>query len=160
MPQSQIELTFRLRPIAERLNRCDNKVRTFRGDLMKYILILIMLIPQLTWAAGRTRSRKSTSSFSGSSFGGDSLFRIQGSYGVAIVDPVDLANYRKQFLWNNTTAADGILDRLPQTDFGIGVRIGPGPTQGSGSMRPTSNGTQVVIDLEGWRQLVGGCPSR
>ncbi len=93
---------------------------------MKYILILIMLIPHVTWAAGRTRSRKSTSSFSGSSFGGDSLFRIQGSYGVAIVDPVDLANYRKQFLWNNTTAADGILDRLPQTDFGIGVRIGPG----------------------------------
>ncbi len=93
---------------------------------MKYILILILLIPQMTWAAGRTRSRKSTSSFSGSSFGDQSLFRIQGSYGVAIVDPVEVANYRKQFIWNGANATEGIFDRLPQTDLGVGVRIGPG----------------------------------
>ncbi len=93
---------------------------------MKYILILILLIPQVIWAAGRTRSSKSTSSYSRSSYGNQSLFRIQGSYGVALVDPVELANYRKQFLWNNVTASDGIFDRLPQTDFGLGLRIGPG----------------------------------
>lgn len=93
---------------------------------MKYILILILLIPQIIWAAGRTRSAKSTSSYSRSSFGNQSLFRIQGSYGVALVDPVDLANYRKTTPFNNTTVSDGIFDRLPQTDFGVGVRIGPG----------------------------------
>lgn len=93
---------------------------------MKYIFILIMLVSQCAGAAGRTRSSKSTSSSFGSSFGNQSLFRIQGSYGVALIDPVDLANYRKQFLWNNTTAADGIFDRLPQADLGVGLRIGPG----------------------------------
>jgi hypothetical protein len=44
--------------------------------------------------------------------------------------------------------------------LGGGVRIAPGPTPTSGSLRPTSNGSQVVIDIEGWRQIVGGCPSR
>lgn len=92
---------------------------------MKYILILILLIPQFIWAAGRTRSAKSTSSYSRSSFGDQSLFRIQGSYGVAIVDPVDLANYRKTTTFNNIVI-DGIFDRLPQGDLGIGLCIGPG----------------------------------
>ena len=43
--------------------------------------------------------------------------------------------------------------------LGGGVRIAPGPAPASGGMPPTSSG-QIYIDIEGWRQIAGGCPSR
>jgi hypothetical protein len=44
--------------------------------------------------------------------------------------------------------------------IGGGVRIAPGPAPSSGSLPPTSIAGQIAIDVEGWRQVVGGCPSR
>jgi hypothetical protein len=46
--------------------------------------------------------------------------------------------------------------------LGGGVRIAPGPTPGGGgsSMPPTGSASQIPIDVEGWRQIAGGCPSR
>lgn len=92
---------------------------------MKYLLIMIIMIPQITLAVRRNTSKSSSSSFSSRS-SDHGLFRIQGSYGVALVDTTDLDNFRKQFIWNGSNATDGTFSRLPQTDFGIGVRIGPG----------------------------------
>jgi hypothetical protein len=43
--------------------------------------------------------------------------------------------------------------------IGGGVRIAPGPPPASGSLPPTSSG-QIFIDVEGWRQVPGNCPSR
>jgi len=43
--------------------------------------------------------------------------------------------------------------------IGGGVRIAPGPPPSSGSLPPTSSG-QIFIDVEGWRQVAGNCPSR
>ncbi len=42
--------------------------------------------------------------------------------------------------------------------LGGGVRISPGPS--GGSMASQANYSQVVIDVEGWRQIPGDCPSR
>jgi hypothetical protein len=42
-------------------------------------------------------------------------------------------------------------------DIGGGVRVGPGPA-GGGLPSPTAG--QIQIDVEGWRPLDGGCPSR
>ena len=44
--------------------------------------------------------------------------------------------------------------------IGGGLRIAPGPAPSSGSQPPTSMGGQVMIDVESWRQIVGGCPTR
>jgi len=43
-------------------------------------------------------------------------------------------------------------------NIGGGVRIGPGPV--SGGMRPSPVASQIQIDIEGWRQIDGSCPSR
>lgn len=47
----------------------------------------------------------------------------------------------------------------PGIGIGGGVRIAPGPTPGSGGggQPPTSIAGQIVIDVEGWRQIAGGC---
>jgi hypothetical protein len=42
---------------------------------------------------------------------------------------------------------------------GGGVRISPGPSPGS-SLAGNPGVSQILIDLEGWRQIVGDCPSR
>jgi hypothetical protein len=42
--------------------------------------------------------------------------------------------------------------------IGGGIRVGPGPAGGSMSSSP--NVSQSMIDVEGWRQLGGDCPSR
>ena len=44
--------------------------------------------------------------------------------------------------------------------LGGGLRIAPGPTPGSGGRPPTGSGSQIPIDVEGWRQIEGGCRSR
>ncbi|MEO8260636.1 MAG: hypothetical protein ABI868_25050 [Acidobacteriota bacterium] len=43
--------------------------------------------------------------------------------------------------------------------IGGGVRITPGPA-GGGSVRTSPNASQILIDVEGWRQIVGDCRSR
>jgi hypothetical protein len=43
--------------------------------------------------------------------------------------------------------------------IGGGVRIGPGPEMTPG-MRPSPVGSQLSIDVEGWRPIEGHCPSR
>jgi hypothetical protein len=44
--------------------------------------------------------------------------------------------------------------------IGGGIRVAPGPasTGGMGPGNPTAN--QAFIDVEGWRPVVGNCPSR
>ncbi len=42
-------------------------------------------------------------------------------------------------------------------DLGHGVRVTPGPS-GGGLPSPTAG--QIQIDVEGWRPLAGGCPSK
>jgi hypothetical protein len=44
--------------------------------------------------------------------------------------------------------------------IGGGVRITPGPAPTGGSLSGTSNVSQILIDVEGWRPIAGGCPSR
>jgi len=44
--------------------------------------------------------------------------------------------------------------------IGGGVRITPGQTSTGGSMPGVTMTRQIVIDVEGWRQAVGECPSR
>jgi hypothetical protein len=46
--------------------------------------------------------------------------------------------------------------------LGIGgrVRIAPGPAPTGGSLPPAPIASQILIDVEGWRPVVGGCPSR
>jgi len=47
----------------------------------------------------------------------------------------------------------------PGIAIGGGVRIGPGSNTPGG--RPTSPvADQIVIDVEGWRQIAGRCPTR
>ena len=41
-----------------------------------------------------------------------------------------------------------------------GVRISPGSAPGSGSVAGSPNVSQIMIDVEGWRPVVGNCPSR
>src|SRR5437667_8623644 len=53
----------------------------------------------------------------------------------------------------------GLMKKGQQKPDGIGigggVRITPGPAAGAG---PTAS--QILIDVEGWRPVVGACPSR
>jgi hypothetical protein len=42
--------------------------------------------------------------------------------------------------------------------IGGGVRIGPGPSPLGGSVGRDANFNQIVLDVEGWRQLPGDCP--
>ena len=42
---------------------------------------------------------------------------------------------------------------------GVG-RISAGPTTSSGGMMPNPGVSQVMIDVEGWRHILGECPSR
>src|SRR5580704_13389778 len=46
--------------------------------------------------------------------------------------------------------------------LGGGLRIAPGPATAGGSSVSSSptGGSQVPIDVEGWRQIAGGCPTR
>jgi len=44
--------------------------------------------------------------------------------------------------------------------IGGGVRISPGPSPTGGSLTSNPNFSQIVIDLEGWRPVVGSCPPR
>jgi hypothetical protein len=44
--------------------------------------------------------------------------------------------------------------------IGHGVRITPGPSPTGGSLTNVPNFSQVVIDVEAWRPVVGRCPSR
>lgn len=43
--------------------------------------------------------------------------------------------------------------------IGGGVRIAPGPAPGGG-VAANAGVSQIFIDVEGWRQIVGNCPSR
>ena len=43
--------------------------------------------------------------------------------------------------------------------IGGGVRIAPGPAPTGGSQPPTPITGQILIDVEGWRPVVGRCPS-
>ncbi len=43
--------------------------------------------------------------------------------------------------------------------IGGGVRIAPGPATGGGLLGDPSV-RQMLIDVEGWRPVVGACPSR
>jgi hypothetical protein len=44
--------------------------------------------------------------------------------------------------------------------IGGGVRIAPGPAPTGGSLPSRPNVSQILIDVEGWRQVAGYCPSR
>jgi hypothetical protein len=44
--------------------------------------------------------------------------------------------------------------------IGRGVRMAPGPSPTGGSLTGNLNISQIVIDVEGWRPVVGDCPSR
>lgn len=44
--------------------------------------------------------------------------------------------------------------------IGGGVRISPGPSPTGGGLTNNPNFSQIVIDLEGWRPVVGSCPAR
>ena len=43
--------------------------------------------------------------------------------------------------------------------IGGGVRITPGPSAG-GSLPPGPVASQILVDVEGWRPILGDCPSR
>jgi hypothetical protein len=44
--------------------------------------------------------------------------------------------------------------------LGPGVRISGGPTGSTGGLGPSPVVEQIVIDVEGWRKVVGDCPER
>jgi hypothetical protein len=44
--------------------------------------------------------------------------------------------------------------------IGGGIRITPGPAPTGGSLPGNQSVSQILIDVEGWRQAVGDCPSR
>ena len=44
--------------------------------------------------------------------------------------------------------------------IGGGVRISPGPAPTAGSLPKSPNVSQIFIDVEGWRLVVGHCPSQ
>ena len=44
-------------------------------------------------------------------------------------------------------------------NIGGGVRVSPGPTGPSGRF-PSPAANQIQIDVEGWRQIEGACPTR
>jgi hypothetical protein len=45
-------------------------------------------------------------------------------------------------------------------NIGGGVRLSPGSAPVAGSMSSAPAASQVMIDIEGWRQLLGSCPGR
>jgi hypothetical protein len=49
--------------------------------------------------------------------------------------------------------------QIDQSGVSLGgnVRISPGPAPG-GNVGNNPNYTQIIIDVEGWRQLAGECP--
>ena len=44
--------------------------------------------------------------------------------------------------------------------IGGGVRIAPGPASAGGSLSGNPGVNQLLVDVEGWRPIVGACPSR
>ena len=58
----------------------------------------------------------------------------------------------------------GIVKKTDLNPDGVGVggggRLRPGPAPGSSGLSGTPIASQVSIDVEGWRQVPGGCPSR
>jgi hypothetical protein len=44
--------------------------------------------------------------------------------------------------------------------IGRGVRITPGPSSAGGGLGPNPGVNQIMIDVEGWRQVAGDCPAR
>lgn len=44
--------------------------------------------------------------------------------------------------------------------LGSGVRIAGGPTGSAGGLGPNPVVEQIVIDVEGWRKVLGDCPER
>jgi hypothetical protein len=44
--------------------------------------------------------------------------------------------------------------------IGGGARITPGPAASGGSMPGNPTSSQLFLDVEGWRQIAGNCPSR
>ena len=44
--------------------------------------------------------------------------------------------------------------------IGRGVRISPGPSSSGGGLGPNPGVGQIMIDVEGWRRVIGNCPSR
>jgi hypothetical protein len=48
----------------------------------------------------------------------------------------------------------------PGVRVGRGVRITPGPSSSGGSLTPNPGVSQIMIDVEGWRHILGDCPSR
>ena len=60
----------------------------------------------------------------------------------------------------------GLIKRGQELGGGVGigrggrVRVGGGPAVGLGSGMSTPGSSQVVIDVEGWRQVAGDCPAR
>jgi hypothetical protein len=49
---------------------------------------------------------------------------------------------------------------IPGVAVGGGVRIGPGPSSTGGSLSSSPNVSQISVDVESWRPIVGACPSR
>jgi hypothetical protein len=45
-------------------------------------------------------------------------------------------------------------------NIGGGVRIAPGPVPNGGSLPGNPGASQILIDVEGWRPVMGDCPVR
>ena len=57
----------------------------------------------------------------------------------------------------------GLMKRGQYKDgvnIGGGVRIAPGPAPTGGSLSVGPGVSQTMVDVEGWRPVVGDCPSR
>jgi hypothetical protein len=58
----------------------------------------------------------------------------------------------------------GVMKRSQYNPNGVGigggVQMTPGPESTGGSRPGTPIGNQIFIDVEGWRPVVGDCPSR
>ena len=58
----------------------------------------------------------------------------------------------------------GLMKKGQYTPDGVGigggVRITPGPAPTGGSLPGNPIVSQILIDIEGWRLVVGACPSR
>ena len=50
--------------------------------------------------------------------------------------------------------------RADGVGIGGGVRVSPGADAAGGSMSRSPNVNQNMIDVEGWRQIAGDCPSK
>ena len=50
--------------------------------------------------------------------------------------------------------------RADGAGIGGGVRMTPGPAPTGGSLPVNPGVSQILIDVEGWRPVVGDCPSR